>query len=350
MRLGSLLAALALAGCTGGGNPAKDSEDTDPVGDDDDDVVGDDDDDVTGDDDDDDTTLTGPCENQVVDAFPEDGSTDAYFLSNVRFTLVAEEPGATITVTDSSGAEVSGTTTVDGTLVSWQGEPRAPLSTYTAQIDYVCGAEVATWTTSDVGPPLAVDVVGDTFALDIVSGEWVKPAGVGDLIASQLGETQILMSPSAITGSTIEAIVAIGSANAQDLCSPTIDLPPAAWDDPTFSLSTPLLPLSVSGFTIAIEDVELSGSFASDGSRIEGGLLSGSVDTRPLGEAFGLGTGEDAVCDLVSVFGVPCIPCSDGSGDYCLELSIENVGAPLLPGTTVVERTESDILADPSCN
>lgn len=348
MRLGSFLAALALAGCTGGSDPTKDSEDTDPVGDDDD-VTGDDDD-ITGDDDDDDNTPTGPCENQVTDAFPEDGQTGAYFLAEVRFSLAVEEPGATITVTDSSGAEIAGTTTVEGTLVSWQGDPRDPLTTYTAQIDYVCGAEVATWTTSDAGAPLTVDVVGDTFALDIAAGEWVEPAGVGALLASQIGDTQILMSPSAIAGSSIEAIVAIGSANAQDLCSPTIDLPPASWQDPTFSLSTPLLPLSVSGFTILIEDVELSGSFAPDGSRIEGGLLSGLVDTRPLGEVFGLGTGYDAVCDLVSAFGVSCITCSDGSGDYCLSLLVDNVSAPLLPATTLVERTEDDILADPSCN
>lgn len=287
------------------------------------------------------------CANSITAQFPEAGSTDVYYKTDVRFTLAAEDPTANIVVADPAGAPVTGTTTVSGTLVTWSGDALQPTTLYTATLSYECGDAEVSWTTSEVGPPTTVDLVGKAYGLDISGGQWVQPAGVGDILASQLGDTQIFLSVTAVGATDITMIGAIGSAGVQDVCSPTIPFPAADWIDPEFSLVSPQLPLVVAGFTINIENLELSGSFAPDGSRLQGGSLKGSIDTRPLGEAFNLGTDENAVCDLVGTFGVPCEDC--GAGDlFCLSVWVDDMGADLL-AATVVPVTEDDIALNPDC-
>lgn len=294
----------------------------------------------------DDTGTPPACSNSISAQFPDNGNTDVYYKTDVRFTLAEEDATATIVMTDSAGAEVSGTTTVEGKIVTWSGDDFAPLTTYTATLNYACGAPSVSWTTSDVGGPTEVPIVDRVFALDLASGEWVRPAGVGDLLATQLGDTQIFVTPTETPAATITMTGAIGSQNTQDLCSPTIPFPPANWSDPYFELESDLLPLVVAGLTIEIEDMSLSGAYAPDASRIQGASLRGSIDTRPLGEAFDLGTTDDAVCGLVNTFGVQCEACSDGSGNYCLTVWVDNIEADYVPGLVIQERTQADIDAD----
>ena len=318
--------AMALYGCSGDA----DKDTTDDIG-------------SAGDDDDDDV-----CMNSILSQFPEAGSTDVYFKTDVRFTLAVEDPTAVIKLVDAANTEVNGTTAVSGTLVTWSGDDLQPSTEYTATLTYECGDAAVSWTTSEVGGPTTVDLTGGVYGLDVAGGQWVQPAGVGDLLASQLGDTQIFLSVSEVAADTITMLGAIGSGGLQDVCSPTIPFPPADWQDPTFSLQSPLLPLVVAGFTIDIENLDLSGSFAPDGSRIQGGSLKGSIDTRPLGAAFGLSGGDDAVCALVATFGVACEACGDGSGTYCLSVWVDDMGAAKLD-TTVVPRTEEEIALDAAC-
>lgn len=322
MRITAIIATVALAACSGGD---KDTADTDTGGD------------------------TQACTNSISAQFPANGDTDVYYKTDVRFTLAESDPSATITITDSAGATVNGTTTVTDKLVAWSGDDLSPLTTYTATLTYECGDAEVSWTTSNVGTATTTAVTGHVFALDVANGEWVEPAGVGDLLATQLGDTQIFVAPTATDATSITMTGAIGSANTQDLCSPTIPFPPADWADPYFSLQSPLLPLVVAGLVIEIEDLDLSGAFAPDASRIQGASLQGSIDTRPLGVAFDLGTTENAVCDLVYTFGVSCEACADGSGNFCLSVWVDSIEAADVPGLTLVDRTEADIAADPAC-
>lgn len=298
-----------------------------------------------GDDDDD----TKQCTNSILTSFPEQGETDVYYKTDVRFSLVEADPAASIKVTDGNGAEVTGQTTVSDKVVTWSGDDLQPSTQYTATLSYTCGEAPVTWTTSNVGGPVAGDLTNRTYALDVATGEWVQPAGVGDLLASQLGDTQIFLGVTEVAGTSITMQGAIGSAGTQDLCSPTIPFPAASWENPYFSLQADQLPLDVSGIVINIDDLDLSGAFAPDGTRIQGGSLKGAVDTRPLGEAFDLGTAPEAVCDLVATFGVACAECSDGTGPYCLEVWVDNINAAELPGTTITPREAADIEADPNC-
>jgi hypothetical protein len=322
----AVLAAAMLAACSGG-------KDTGPTGD----TGG-----TPGDDDD-------ACENSVVTRFPVSGDADVFYKTDVRFSLEAEEADASITVTDGAGAVVDGQTTVAGTLVTWDGTADlAPSTAYTATLSYSCGEDAISFTTSNTGEPTGGGLEGRVYALDLAGGDWVEPPGVGPLLSSQLGDTQVLVSPLALDATSITMIGAIGSAGIQDLCSPTLPFPPADWTDPYFSLAAPALDLVVAGFTVTIQDLDLSGAFAPDASRIQGAALKGTIDTRPLGVAFDLGTAPDAVCQLVATFGVACQECGDGE-PYCLSVYIDAVEAGYLNGSTIVERTDADIAADPAC-
>jgi hypothetical protein len=302
----------------------------------------------TGDDDDD--TTTG-CSNLLLGQFPEDGDADVYYRTDVRFTLTTEDQGASITVADDGGTEVPGTTSVIGTLVNWTAdEPLDPVTSYTSTISWECGEASVSWTTSEVGSPTEVDLTGKTYALDLTSGEFVEPPGVGDLLASQLGDVEILVGVESVDAGTVQMLGAEGDgAGNQNLCSPTIPFPGANYDDPYFSLISPLLPLDIQGFQIDVENLTLTGAFAPDGSRIQGTVLKGDIDTRPLVELVSPGGGDDAVCVLVGTFGVSCLECSDNSGPYCLSLWVDNIAADEVPGTTLVNRIQDDIDADPTC-
>lgn len=332
MRYLMVLSAALLVGCSGGDKGTGDSGGTGP-----------------GDDDDDDDNTTG-CEVQVVTSFPVSGDADVYYKSDVRFTLSANDPTASIDVADAAGNAVNGNTSVDGVLVTWSGDDLAPLTEYTATLSYACGSNPITFTTSETGGPTTVDLANRVYALDLASGDWVKPAGVGALLSSQLGDTQVLVSPTAINTDTIDILGAVGAAGAQDICTPTLPFPPAEWADPYFSLVSDLLPLVVADLTIEIENLDLSGAFAPDGSRIQGAALKGTIDTRVIAAAFpDIGSTDNAVCQLVSTFGVTCEECVSDGTPYCLSVYIDAIEAGYLAGATLVERSQEDIDADPYC-
>lgn len=298
---------------------------------------------TTGDDDDD------ACANSVIEAFPADGATDVYYRSTVRFSLAAEDTAASIMVMDGGGAMVNGTSSVEGNIVRWEGDPLAPNTTYDVTLSYECGDATVSWTTSEVGGPTSVDLTGKVFGLDLTSGEWEQPAGVGDLLATQLGDVEVLVSPLTVDATEIQMIGGLGDGSGgQDLCTETIPFPPASWTDPYFEVSAPSLALTVSGFTVNIEDLELSGAFAPDASRIQGAVLKGKIDTRPLVELIAPGGADDAVCQLVGTFGVSCEDCGGGE-NFCLSVWVQNIEALEVPGGTLVPRSAADIAADPSC-
>jgi hypothetical protein len=294
-----------------------------------------------------DSGSTRPCETTVIDRFPLDGDVDVYARTDIWFVLTESDPSATITVTDAGGTAVSGTTTVDDLIVTWVGDPLVVNSDYEARLDYLCGSEVTHFATSDVGEPLGVDPTGTVYAIDLGTGIWVEPIGLGSLLSAQLGNTDLLVTPTAITPTSIELLGAVGTYAVQNVCVPTIPLPSALWVDPYFELTSPLIPLDFGGVAVEVADVELSGSFASDGSRIQFGVLKGLIDTRPLGEVLGLGSSEDAVCQLLVAFGLACEPCLDGA-TYCMSVWVDDLEAPDVPGT-VVPRSTSDIAGDPIC-
>lgn len=302
----------------------------------------------TGSDTDTGTNVTNTCDPDVDSSFPEDGDTDAFYKTDVRFTLTGDDATASITVADAAGTAVNGTSTVAGSVVTWAGDDFAPSTEYTATLTYACGSESITFTTSATGAPTSTDVTGKVFNLNLAGGNWLQPAGLGDVIASLIGEYEILVSPLTIDGSSIDMLAGVATKGEQNVCAPTIPFPSATYADPFFELTAPELPLSVSGVEINITNLELSGAFAPDGSRIQGAVMKGKVDSRPLAAAFNFGTTDNAGCIALAAFGVQCEECDNGAGPYCITVNIEDLEA-LEVSTTLVPITDTDIENNPAC-
>lgn len=206
----------------------------------------------------------------------------------------------------------------------------------------------------DDGTPLPTEPVDDaglagrTYVVDLGSGNFVEPPGVGPLL-SQFLTTEILLGVVTADATTLQLRGAIADAGgAQDPCSPSIEFPAADFDNnPTFSVGPETLNLDIEGIAIVIEDLEVTGGFATGGSAIVAATLAGSIDTRILAPLVGATGDDQAVCDLVSTFGVACVACSDGSGNYCLNVYVDRLRADEAPGVTLTEITQAD--ADAAC-
>jgi hypothetical protein len=304
-----------------------------------------------------DTGSTGDvCPNSIIEQFPENGSADAYYRTSIEFSLAQAETGTSITVTDAGGAEVAGATSESGSRVVFTPSgPLAPSTTYDVQFDWACGPTMTQFSTSAVGTPVSDTSVveGSTYNLDLSSGRWVLPAGVGSLIETLIpSDLEVFFMVDSLAGDDMFFMGALGDgAGNQDMCSESIALPDPAnfTENPFFSLPSDQLTLDVEGIPVVIEDMLLSGAFASDGSSIEGAVLAGTMDTRLLVDLVAEGGGDDAVCEIVEAFSVSCEECSDGSGPYCLSVFVDSLTAELRSGLVVVERTADDIAADPAC-
>jgi hypothetical protein len=323
----AILAAAMFVACSGG-------DDTTDKGDDDDDTTGDDDDDT--------------CAINIVSQFPADGASDAYYKTDVRFQLSAPDAAATIMVMDAGGAEVSGSTSSIANLVIWEGDDLAPNSDYTAMLTYSCGEATAAWSTSSTGAPAGQDIVNSVYDLDLATGSWVLPSPeVGALLATQLDVELLFMPISATTEIVMWGGLGTG-ADAQDVCSPTIEFPAADFEDPFFQIASPLLTLDVAGYSVDVQDLDLQGAFTPDASAMQGASLKGVIDTRPLVDVLAYGGDPDAVCILVSTFGVSCVDCGNGE-EFCLEVWVDNMSAERVNADPLLLITEQDITDNPDC-
>ena len=332
MRLTTLFPLILLAACGGGGKEddgGTGTDNTTPTGDDDDDDVGDDDDDDDG------------CSVELAAEFPEDGATNALFRTDVIATLSEEDPGASIEVDG-----VAGMSMVEGVLVSFTPDaPLAPNTAYTATLTTSCGTESWSFTTSDLGGATnEAELTDGSYSLNLSSGTWILPPGVGKFIGDLVGDVEVLFGVTAVNATSLEMIGALGDGSGNpDICYPTLDIPvDPTWENPYFELEAPQLLIAVEDLEIAIDEFYLGGAFTTDASAIEGGVLRGFIDTRPLVGAFDATT-DGAVCDLVTLVGVECENCGDGQ-PYCLSVWVTDIVAAKVP-TVITPRTEPD----PSC-
>ena len=118
--------------------------------------------------------------------------TNAYYRTVVDIELDDADDSATLTVS-AGGSAVAGTTTADGNLLSFV--PDSPLASSTeheVEITWADGAcsVTTTFTTSDVGSAISdpSGLVGNAYDLDLESGRFVEPAGVGSLLGKFLGD------------------------------------------------------------------------------------------------------------------------------------------------------------------
>ena len=279
-----------------------------------------------------DTDISG-CDITAAAEYPIDGQADAYYRANVEFELSDPDDTASITVTDATGAEVAGAVTLedDGELVVFTpSAPFASATTYTATLSWCGGDASIGFTTSELGGDLTADLTGKTYNIDITSGRFVEPAGVGDLLGGLLEQT-ILFGVTEVTDSTISfrGAISLEGSTEQDTCTPSLDdFPAADLEGPYFNLAADELALSVAGFEINIDSIAISGTFAPDGSYFGGGELEGELDARDIGPLLKGqidDTSPDAVCELLIGFGVACQPCSSDGESYCATILVDQL-------------------------
>ena len=301
-------------------------------------------------------TCPDGAEITISNTYPTSDAANFYILDSIEFTLSAEDPSASLSLTGPDG-DVAGSSAVNGTKVTFTPDAAlAPSTAYTASLSY-CNSEDpvdVAFSTSALGEELTVDLVGKTYAVDLASGNFVQPPGIGSLLGG-LFSNNILLSVTS-SGDTLEFIGALSveGSTAQDTCSETFeDFPSADFtNSPMFEVPENDLSLSISGYSATIYALSVSGTFAADGSYFGGGELSGELDARQLVDIVGgLMDGvesADDVCGLVAGFGVSCSACTSDGEAYCVTLEVNRMVANET-GETLVEVTAEDIAANADC-
>jgi len=289
---------------------------------------------------------TGPvgCEVEAEFVSPTSGQADFYYRGFVEASLSDPDASASLTIDG-----VDGTSELSDDQETVRFYPSAPLASstsYTANLSWCDGEQsgAITFSTSELGESAeASGLVGNTYSLDLASGRIIIPEGVGTILESYLDYT-LYMGVSAADEKNITFIGATAdedNPSLQDYCTETLGFPTADFtDNPFFQIGPETTTLDVAGFSIEIQDLNVSGALAPGGDWIGGATLSGSIDTRPLGELLD-STEDGAICELVQGFGVECEPCSDGL-EYCLSIYVVDLSADLVSDLTLEEVGESD--------
>ena len=302
-------------------------------------------------------TCPDGAEITISNTYPTSDAANFYILDSVEFTLSAEDPSAALTLSGPDG-DVAGSSAVDGTKVTFTPDaPLAPSSAYTASLSY-CNSEEpvdVAFSTSALGEELTTDITGKTYAVDLASGNFVQPPGIGSLLGG-LFTNNILIGITTADDTTLEVMGAIsleGSTD-QDMCTETFaDFPSADFSNsPLFAIPEGDVTLSVAGYTATIYSLAVSGTFAADGSYFGGGELRGELDARQLVDIVGgLMDGvesADDVCGLVAGFGVSCSECSSDGEAYCVTLEVNRLVANET-GATLETIDEEAITANAEC-
>ncbi len=290
------------------------------------------------------------CDVTVTSTVPTDGATDAYYRMDIEFNLSAEDTTATFTVTDSAGTAVDGTTWADGKTVYFTpSSPLQPQTTYTATLA-TCGGEnnpSITFTTSELGTAAECDLTGNTYLVQLTEARFVEPAALGDLIGQYLDQ-DLLIGVSDATDTSLDMLGAVADPDTggQNYCDPTIPFPTADFSEsPYFSVGPEDTTLSVAGYSIPINGLLLSGTFAPDCSYFGGGVLAGELDARDLGDLVGeyLGTSDpDELCAMLAGFSVTCEACTSDGEPYCVGIKADQITAEQADGVTLECVAEQD--------
>ncbi len=296
-----------------------------------------------------DDTAPPPCTAFFLESTPADGDDDVYFRDHALLRFDGSDIDAQVDVTavDSSGADLTIAVEFDesglnATVLAPTDWPAAQVITLNVS---VCGEVTpVSFETSEYGAPLTGDVtdlIGRTFFIDLGDAEYAKPAGLGPLIATYLSQP-LLVGVEDVSDETIELMGALGYIDSftgelyQDTSAPSFDFGVADFrGNPYFSASTDSLVILYEGVSVDIFEFHIEGTFDPAMESIGGGIASGLVDTRNVGELMGVGSDPDAACTLAESFGIDCVDCPDGN-PWCLEIEGYLDPAPLIPGMELV--------------
>ncbi len=200
------------------------------------------------------------------------------------------------------------------------------------------------------GDPTECDLTGQAYVLDLNNANFIKPAGVADLLLGQL-EDDFTLGVNAHSGETVEAYIGLTS-GAQDVCQVTSDLPGGSWDDPIVDAGPATITASLAGVSVPMNDLRVAFVVEDGCADFRSGVLSAQLDARELaplvGELLGSGDDPDEVCALLVNFGVACEACSSDGADYCVDLLASDI-AGAEASFSFQRVTAEDVAANGEC-
>lgn len=292
-----------------------------------------------------------PCAITVTGSDPADGATGVYTRAPLSVTLSDVDDGAALRVLNEAGEPANGEFTVDETTLTFTPFALAPNAAHTLEITTCAGVETRSFTTSDLGAPVATpdDLVGATFEIDFGSTRSANPEGVPDLLGQVYTDYMLAATITAVHDDEVELVLGylFRDPLAQDTCSATIPVPAFAWSNPHFDLTADGYALQFSVGPVTTNTLQVAGSLRADGSAIEELAVHVNLDSRPLIAAFSDDptAPEDTMCVFTALAGVPCSACPDGSGEFCLDLQMSGITAPRVDAT-LTPWTEEDVAGE----
>ncbi len=299
-----------------------------------------------------------PCEVGAALVSPTgDGVNDFYYRDSVIFALTLADGTAAISLAEAAGGAVAGQSVFDANTDQVVFTPDAPLTpetAYEATLSLCAGEEISTvsFSTSSIGSSLEAEpssLIGRSYLIALAEAEFVQPAGVGVLLSSMIDQN-ILLGIVDANDTSLEVMGAVSESGGtqQDFCNPSLAFPTADFSaSPYFQIGPQDTTLAVSGYSVTIAQLKISGDFAADGSRFGGGQLSGQVDVRDLmgiGALAGLAEDAEALCALVesiSAGAASCQPCVDGEV-YCLDVEVIDADGEENPDQVLESLDECD--------
>jgi hypothetical protein len=232
----------------------------------------------------------------------------------------------------------------DGELLIFQ--PDAPLSPdtdHTVRIDGCFGTQTIDFRTSSYGQPVEDPggLVGRTYQVDLSDARVVSPPGIGSVLVTYI-TTQSLLGVTSVSAGEVGVLLAGAgrSGMEQDLDVNTVPLPTADYSAAPYVTDGPQdVMLDIAGLDLPVYDFYFSGTFASDGSSIGGGVARGTMDTRPLVPLLDESGDPSALCDLAASFGGLCEACGADGEPYCLAFEVDQIEAEEVRGLTLVSVT-----------
>lgn len=287
-------------------------------------------DDDTGDDDAGDDDTSGDDGPQILYTEPAEGSSDVHYRTTLEVGFTAPVGLVSIELQDEGGA-VSGEVELDetGTVATFDpfgDDPwthLAPLTAHTATIAWTGHEGVAlSFSTSDVGLPVSSsDLEGNSYLVDLGSGEFTEPPGIGSLLSQYMTDVFPLLHVLDVDdeAGTIE----FGMGDSEDTVI-------GEWQNPYLRLGPTTLIVFIEGIEAEVTDVILDGDFQPDGSRLVEGGLEGLFDTRFMDQLIDPGADEGVACDLLESLEIECLECPSDGELFCLRVVARGVVADRL--------------------
>ncbi len=281
------------------------------------------------------------CDIQATNFLPGDAS--AHYRDDIGWTLSAADASASISLSDSGGTDVGGSTWTadDGKVYFTPDSPLTPSTSYTSVISFCDGggSESHDFSTSDVGTPVSCDLTGRGYRVALGQANFVEPAALGGLIGSLL-EQDILLGVEAVadTELTMLGAISVDAGGKQDYCNPSIAFPPAEFSNPTVQIGPQDTTIDAAGVQVTINGLEMTGDFAPDCSYFGGGTLSGELDARDLAVLLADLTGSEdpaVACSTLEGFGVTCGPCASDGEPFCVSIVANQITAESDADSTV---------------